>query len=254
MLVGALLLATPVADAFAISCVPYARETSGIKLKGDAWEWWQAAAGVYERGRIPKDGAVLVFSRQGAMSHGHVAVVSRVVSNRLVLVDHANWAPARGGAGRGEITRSVPVLDISPRNDWSQLRVWYRPAEDYGSKVYRAEGFVYRASTTAATPKPAIEQAALKRAAAIFPADKAFSRYAEPQAAHGTPVPPAASAPRPIPAAVIEAKAEQAPVSEHIQSQPSTDDLVTVARRVFRAKDDKARVAGGDRASDFLFN
>ena len=27
-----------------MSCVPFARERSGLRIAGDAWQWWQAAA------------------------------------------------------------------------------------------------------------------------------------------------------------------------------------------------------------------
>jgi len=142
LLITAMLSALPLVPANAIQCVAYAREASGLHLQGDAWQWWAAAQGVYPRGGQPRQGAVLVFDRQGSMRHGHVSVVTRVVSNRLVLVDHANWAPARG-EGRGQVARAVPVLDVSPNNDWSQVRVWYRPAALYGNRVYNTQGFVY---------------------------------------------------------------------------------------------------------------
>ena len=32
-----------------LSCVPYARARSGIALRGDAWQWWEAAEGRYAR-------------------------------------------------------------------------------------------------------------------------------------------------------------------------------------------------------------
>jgi hypothetical protein len=88
------------------------------------------------------------------MSHGHVAVVRKTTSARIVLVDHANWAPHRS-AGRGQITESVPVMDVSPNNDWSQVRVWYRPSAEYGSKVYKTQGFVYRPGSKAVPVVPA---------------------------------------------------------------------------------------------------
>ena len=136
-------MATAASPASAIQCVAYAREVSGINLKGDAWQWWSAAAGQYDRGNNPRSGAVLVFDRQGSMSHGHVSVVTRVINSRTILVDHANWAPVRT-SGRGAVSTSVPLIDVSPRNDWSQVRVWYNPTQDYGTRVYRTEGFVYR--------------------------------------------------------------------------------------------------------------
>ena len=143
LLVATLALAMPFDAKAALQCVTYAREVTGLNLKGDAWKWWEAADGLYDRGNAPRDGAVLVFKRQGSMSHGHVAVVRKTASARIVLVDHANWAPHRS-AGRGQVSEAVPVMDVSPNNDWSQVRVWYRPSAEYGSRVYKTQGFVYR--------------------------------------------------------------------------------------------------------------
>ena len=95
-----MLLAT---NAQAEQCVTFARDVSGIGLKGDGWTWWASAAGHYDRGQKPRTGAVVVFKKHGSMSHGHVAVVTEVLSARKVLVDHANWAPHRG-RGRGQVT------------------------------------------------------------------------------------------------------------------------------------------------------
>lgn len=159
-LVAAVLSILPLASANAIQCVAYAREVSGVRLQGDAWQWWDAAQGVYSRGGAPRQGAILVFSRQGSMRHGHVSVVARVVSARLVLVDHANWAPARG-EGRGQVAHAVPVMDVSPNNDWSQVRVWYRPAGLYGNRVYQTQGFVYGGHAVSDDGPQPIEEAAL---------------------------------------------------------------------------------------------
>ncbi len=123
-------------------CVTYARETSGIGLKGDAWTWWVSAAGEYERGQKPQAGAVAVFKKHGAMRHGHVAVISEIVNSRKVLVDHANWAPQRGH-GRGQITTRVMMLDVSPHNDWTQVRVWNEASGEMGQRVYPTYGFIY---------------------------------------------------------------------------------------------------------------
>src|SRR5579872_3542484 len=60
-------------------CVPFARMISGIQIFGDAWTWWQQAAGKYAQGFTPKSGAVLVFRPHGPMTKGHVAVVSQVL-------------------------------------------------------------------------------------------------------------------------------------------------------------------------------
>lgn len=130
-----------------VTCVPYARARSGIDLRGDAWGWWDAAAGFYERGHSPRRGSVLVLTRSGRMRDGHLAVVSRVVSAREVRVDHANWA---SGSLKGRIMRDQPVMDVSPGNDWSLVKVWYPPVGDYGVTSYPAAGFVHGSSVVAA--------------------------------------------------------------------------------------------------------
>lgn len=119
-----------------VSCVPYARQRSGISLPGNAWQWWGNAAGHYARGHNPAYGAVMVFRPISRMPLGHVAVVSRVVNAREVLVDQANWIPA------GQIRLGVPVVDVSPDNDWSEVRVGIGGGH-FGSE-YPVYGFVYR--------------------------------------------------------------------------------------------------------------
>ena len=121
-----------------MQCVPYARQVSGIELYGDAWRWWEGASGLYERGAAPLPGAVLVMKRDKRMTHGHVAVVTRVVSAREIRITHANWGFA--GKPRGQVDRDVAVIDESPANDWSQVRVWN--GGSFG-RIYPAHGFIY---------------------------------------------------------------------------------------------------------------
>lgn len=122
-----------------LSCVPYARSRSGIELRGDAWQWWEAASGRYQRGPRPQPGSVLVIARTPRLPSGHLCVVSRVVSPREIRVDHANWA---SGGGRGRVAEDQPVRDVSPGNDWTQVRVWYARINDYGNTVFPAHGFI----------------------------------------------------------------------------------------------------------------
>ena len=136
--VVSLVISGPV---WAVQCAPYARQISGINLYGNAWTWWQSAAGLYDRGNRPQVGAALVFKQTPHMPSGHVAIVTAVVSARVIKVDHANWAPR--GALKGAIHRSVPIIDESPNNDWSQVRVWYPPIHSYGRKIYPVYGFIY---------------------------------------------------------------------------------------------------------------
>ena len=133
----AVVLIPPTPQGF-VYCVPYAREVTGIELFGDAWTWWQAAADSYGRGSTPAAGAILVFQRTERLQSGHVSVVTEVVSAREIRVTHANWGYA--GKARGQVDRDVPVIDVSPNNDWSEVRVWN--GGSYG-RMYPAYGFVY---------------------------------------------------------------------------------------------------------------
>lgn len=124
-----------------LQCVPYARERSGVNIYGDARTWWDQAAGRYKRGSRPRPGAVMAFRPSGAMTLGHVAAVARVVDSRTVLLDHANWSPIDGR--RGQIERGVKAVDVSPANDWSQVRVWYDPLGGLGTTAWPVAGFIY---------------------------------------------------------------------------------------------------------------
>src|SRR5579863_5835589 len=122
-----------------ISCVPFARADSGITVAGNAWEWWQNAAGIYSRGSVPEPGSVLTFRANGRMRLGHVAVVSRVINTREIEIDHANWW---GPGMHGGVARNVPVVDVSEANDWTAVRVGLGQSGEYGS-VYPTYGFIY---------------------------------------------------------------------------------------------------------------
>jgi surface antigen len=126
-----------------LQCVPFARAASGIELKGNAVNWWDAAAGVYERGSRPEAGSVLNFRSIGSMRLGHVAVVTNVVNSREIEIDHANWT--HFGAGKGGVSRGVHAIDVSEGNDWSRVRVALGRDGDYGS-VYLTFGFIYNRS------------------------------------------------------------------------------------------------------------
>ncbi len=124
-----------------LQCVPYARRVSGIAIFGDALTWWEQAEGQYERGDRPEVGAVMAFAPYGPMKLGHVAVVSRIIDRRTVLLRHANWSPL--GGVRGWIENDVPAIDASPDNDWSAVRVWFAPTQRLGSTAWPVQGFIY---------------------------------------------------------------------------------------------------------------
>ena len=124
-----------------LQCVPYARELSGVEIYGDARTWWDQAEGKYARGRRPQEGAVMVFKPHRNMRLGHVAYVSEVIDSRKVLLTHANWSEINGR--RGQIERDVPAIDVSPNNDWSEVRVWYDPIKRPGRTHWPLAGFIY---------------------------------------------------------------------------------------------------------------
>jgi surface antigen len=132
----ALVMAVP-AQARFWQCAPYAREISGIQIFGNANTWWSQAAGRYERGNAPRVGAVLAFASTGKMRLGHVAMVSAIVSDREILLTHANWSR------RGGVETNVRAIDVSDAGDWSVVKVWYGPNGGLGTSSYPTKGFIY---------------------------------------------------------------------------------------------------------------
>jgi surface antigen len=135
-----------------LQCVPFARQESGVEIYGNANTWWTQARGRYETSEAPVEGGVLVLRGYSTDNRGHVAVVKEVVSPRLIIVDHANWLNA------GEITRDVPVRDVSAAGDWSEVQVWHVPGRHWGARRYNVQGFILnivaeaRAQAAAASP------------------------------------------------------------------------------------------------------
>ncbi|MGH6987270.1 MAG: CHAP domain-containing protein [Caulobacteraceae bacterium] len=144
-------------------CVPFARLMSGIQIFGDAHTWWQQAAGRYATGFKPRRGAVLCFKPTDHMPLGHVAVVTAVLTDRIIQVSHANWSPIDGE--RGQIERNVTVIDVSPEGDWSQVKVWYDPSHNLGATIYPTYGFIYEDSYAAAISGLKVAQQAVANAA-----------------------------------------------------------------------------------------
>ena len=115
-------------------CVPFARNVSGVQLRGNANTWWGKASGLYGKGKEPLVGAVMAFQKTGKLPMGHVAVVSEVVSEREIRVDHANWQ-------RNKVSLKMDVIDVSDANDWSAVRLKSQPTAFGG--VYPITGFIY---------------------------------------------------------------------------------------------------------------
>jgi surface antigen len=143
--VAAALTLAPTAGAVADTywqCATFARLASGIQIFGDAYTWWKQALGRYETGVQPKSGAVLCFKPTERMRLGHVAVVSQVLTDRVIQITHANWSPIEGS--RGKIEKDVTLIDVSQAGDWSLVKVWYGPNRDMGGSVYPTYGFIYQ--------------------------------------------------------------------------------------------------------------
>jgi hypothetical protein len=119
-----------------LSCVPFARDHSGVDIHGDAYTWWDQADGRYPRSATPSQGAVMVLAGYAGSKRAHVAVVRRIVSSREIRIDHANWL------NNGAIFLDDPVADISPDNDWSQVLVWNVETHAWGVHTYDVQGFI----------------------------------------------------------------------------------------------------------------
>jgi surface antigen len=119
-------------------CVPFARDASGVDIKGNAGTWWDQARGAFARGNDPVVGSVMAFSATRKLPKGHVAVVSAVVNDREILIDHANWASS-------QVSLGMAVLDVSPQNDWSVVKVASAP-NSFG-RPYAVDGFIWNPPT-----------------------------------------------------------------------------------------------------------
>jgi surface antigen len=141
-----------------LQCVPFARQASGISIFGDAYTWWNKAAGKFERGNAPKEGAVMVLAGYAGPNHAHLAVVRELLSAREIKVDHANWF------NDGQIYVGDPVRDVSPDNNWSLVRIWNIRTNAWGTRDYPVQGFIgpgpdnAPAAVASAEPNPTTDE------------------------------------------------------------------------------------------------
>lgn len=81
---------------FALECVDYCINNGWQDFRGLVYakNWYGAAEGKgYKTGSTPVVGAVLVWKSWDNNQAGHVAIVSSIVSDSEITVNHANWAP-----------------------------------------------------------------------------------------------------------------------------------------------------------------
>lgn len=121
-------------------CVPYARRVSGINLRGNANTWWGKAQGVYQTGRLPAPGAMLVLAQTSRLPSGHLAVVRELLGPRDINVTHTNWGD--DFMSRRIVYESMRVQDVSAGNDWSLVKFWNREHDVFGFS-YPVQGFIY---------------------------------------------------------------------------------------------------------------
>lgn len=121
--------------------------SSHVELPGDAWTWWDQAKGRYDRGQRPRVRAVIALPRQPSLPSGLVAVVSRIIESRVLMLDHARWPEA---SAEGE---SITLFDVSPNNDWTTIKVYQRSGATVGGRTYQVYGFIYPPRAAKATSR-----------------------------------------------------------------------------------------------------
>ncbi|MBY4638467.1 CHAP domain-containing protein [Gluconacetobacter entanii] len=119
-----------------IQCVAFAKSASNVMIRGNAADWWRNAAGRYARGNTPEEGSILNFRATRRMPLGHVAVVRQLVDSRTVIIDQSHW-------GQRGVSRNVSVIDVSPNNDWSAVRVALNSRNGAFGSIYPTYGFIY---------------------------------------------------------------------------------------------------------------
>nr|WP_271829301.1 CHAP domain-containing protein [Commensalibacter communis] len=153
-----------------IQCVTFARSASDVQLSGNAGNWWANAAGIYERGNTPEPNSVLSFRSTRKMPYGHVAVVTQVVDSRTVIIDQSHWAQ------RG-ISRNTPVIDVSPNNDWTAVRVATNGDKSTFGSIYPTHGFIYpNGGRNVETQNVSTQRKAPKRNIKTWSADAATTK------------------------------------------------------------------------------
>lgn len=160
-----------------LQCVPFARDMSGIQIYGDAHTWWGQARGKYARGSAPAVGAVMAFKPHRNSRLGHVAYVSKIVDSRNILISHSNWSLINGR--RGQIERNVPARDVSPNNDWSEVRVWYHQTGALGGTHWPLHGFIYKAKPGEGAAKPVLASAPAQKPVSKKPSQEFSKAFAD---------------------------------------------------------------------------
>lgn len=183
-----------------LQCVPFARERSGVAIRGNANTWWKQASGDFVRIKAPAVGSVIVMQTR----RGHVGVVTKIVDSRHIVIDHANWL------SNGQIYLDQPVLDVSANNDWSKVVVWHPNLGKFGKRALAVSGFIVDAPANG----NATVFASLESVPSALSANVQFAA-ALPAASKPAPLPETApAAPVEAPVLVAEVRAPVAPMAK----------------------------------------
>lgn len=127
--------------AHAIQCVDYIKEKHPQYkgMTGNAKTWWTQTDKVTQQ-QTPSVGSVLVFPGPN-VAYGHVAYVTKLVSSKEILVNHANWNRDTGKAD-GTIWTNVRVQDVSEKGNWTKVKIEYGNKGAFGSTPFATYGFV----------------------------------------------------------------------------------------------------------------
>ena len=121
-----------------LECVGFcSRAHSGIDLRGDAFGL--VAAG--RRPLCPRHRSERRLDPRSDRLCGAAPLPiwpwsGDIISPREIRVDHANWL------NDGAIYLSDPIVDVSPENNWSEVRVYNQRAASWGRQTYLVQGFI----------------------------------------------------------------------------------------------------------------
>jgi LysM repeat protein len=102
--------AAPLADNFPYGqCTYYIATRRAVSWGGNAVEWWWSARGHRPEGRVPVEGAIVVFNIGWV---GHVAYVEHVNLDGTFVVSEMNYRAGGGGWGRIDY-RTISASDPS---------------------------------------------------------------------------------------------------------------------------------------------
>jgi hypothetical protein len=110
---------------------------------------------------------------EGPSEHATLAPVAfeRAPDEAYEPVARVTNRRARNWLNAGEITRDVPVRDVSEAGDWSEVQVWNIPTRQWGVRRYNVQGFILNVLTAEAQAQAAAlaQQASASASEAAIP-------------------------------------------------------------------------------------